>query len=166
MCAAAIQRVEVAQIGDTVLFRITGLGSVAVSPAIMALAEREMRARVHKFAFDMSRCSGMDSTFMGTLVALAQELSGRFEDGWVCMVNTSEKLDLSLQNLGAAAFLRFKTAIKFRDLEMEPLDIDAVTQEERLAVIRRAHEHLMDVDKRNMKRFGSFLDSLTRELDS
>ena len=166
MCASGEHYVEVAQLGDALLFRVVGLGSMRVSPAVSGLADRVLSGGLHKFAFDMSRCTGTDSTFMGTLVGLALTLKEKFPNGWVCVVNASQKVEQGLENLGAARFLRFKPSLPIEDIEMERLDATSFSQEQRLDVIRKAHEKLVEIDKRNAERFGAFLESLNRELNT
>jgi len=157
--------VEVAQIGDAVIFRIIGLGNMNSVPAILALVDRMLSGGIFKFAFEMKACDGLDSTFMGTLVGIAKSAAEISSSGWVCVVNSTKKIDQSLENLGAAKFLRFKNSLPFEDIEMQRLDINIVSQEERLEAIRKAHEQLIEIDKRNVERFGPFLKSLRKELE-
>jgi len=166
MTASGNNHIAVAQLGDAVLFRVVGLGNMSATPAIAALAERILSEKTHKFAFDLSACSGVDSTFMGTLVAIAMQSKSRYPSAWVCVVNASIKVSQALENVGAARFLRFKTSLPLEDIEMEQLDVTVISQDERLRVIQRAHERLVEIDKRNAERFGPFLASLSRELDT
>lgn len=166
MCALGEQHVFVARLGDAVLFRVVGLGNMKISPAVAGLAEQAIAGGIYKFAFELSRVPGTDSTFMGTLVALALTVKERSPNGWVCVVNASEKVLQALENLGAARFLRFKTVLPLDEIEMERLDIASYSKAQRLEIIRKAHERLVEIDRRNVDRFGAFLDNLKRELDA
>ena len=166
MCAHGEQDVFVARLGDAILFRIVGLANMKISPAVAGLAEQAISSGVFKFAFEMSKVPGTDSTFMGTLVALALTVKERNPNGWICVVNASEKVLQGLENLGAARFLRFKDALPLEEIKMERLNTASYSKAQQLETIRKAHERLIEIDRRNVERFGTFLESLKRELDA
>lgn len=163
--ALETNHIEIARIGDAVAFRVNGLGNMLASPAIWGLAERMMQEGVSKFAFELSHCLGLDSTFMGMLVGLAHRVSVLEQGGWVCVVNASAKVREGLELLGVTKFVRLKTTFPFEDIEMQRLDVGRYGTQERLEIIRRAHEALIEIDRRNRARFGPFLESLSKELE-
>ena len=77
--ARLVSCIEVARAKDTVLFRVIGLGSVNNAGTLWDFAERSMIEGWHRFAIDLSECMGLDSTFLGTLVGLSQEIGERVQ---------------------------------------------------------------------------------------
>ncbi len=69
--------IEVARAGDTVIFRVVGLGSVANAGTLWQFAERSLGEGWRRFALDLAECTGLDSTFLGSLVGLSQEIASR-----------------------------------------------------------------------------------------
>jgi anti-anti-sigma regulatory factor len=114
------------------------------------------------FVFDLSSCKGMDSTFMGAMVGLAA--ASEEHGGTTAVVNAgTSNLEL-LQIVGADKFLRLKGEYRMEDIETECLDVNSPSPERRLDLVKKAHENLVDIDKRNAERFGAFLRQLSREL--
>lgn len=157
--------IDVARIGDAVAFRVSGLGNMLASPAVWGLAERMISEGVSKFAFDLSHCLGLDSTFMGMIAGLAHRVAVLEQGGWVCVVNASLRVREGLELLGVDKFVRVKTTFPFEDIEMQRLDTGRYGTQERLDIIRRAHEALVDIDRRNRACFGPFLESLSKKLE-
>ena len=57
---------------DLVVIRVVGRGNMLNAPAVQEFAEEQRKAGFTQFLFDMERCSGLDSTFMGVMVGLQQ----------------------------------------------------------------------------------------------
>lgn len=157
--------VEIARIGDAAVFRVVGLGNMIASPAIWGLADHLIGEGVCKLAFELSKCTGLDSTFMGMLVGLTHQIRRLERDGWVCAVNSSTKARDSLHTLGADRFIEVKDALPLDDIAMQRLDVGIYGAEERIEIIRRAHESLVEMDRDNRERFGGFLESLEKEIE-
>jgi len=154
--------VEVARTHQTVIFRVIGLGNMRAAMGLMGFSEAMLEQGYSRFAFDLTECRGLDSTFMGAMVGLAADAAEH--DGWVSVVNASEPNTELLQIVGADKFIRMRG-----DLHMEPIETTRLPEvtlkpQERLELVRRAHERLVEIDKRNEERFGSFLRQLTSDL--
>ncbi len=156
---------QVARAGDTIVVSIHGLGNMNTAPALQEFCRQAIAAGSVHFAFDMADCKSMDSTFMGTLVGLSAAVRDKSADGWVCMLNARAEHRELLEIVGADRFLRFKEQVPLEDIEMEPLAERPVSPEERLALLKKAHENLVEIDARNQARFGAFLRSLSAELE-
>lgn len=156
--------VEVARAGQVVIVKVNGLGNMADALPFWDFATQELGSGAEAFAIDMSACTGMDSTFMGTLVAVALELS-ELERGKLTVLRPSEACVSLLQMVGADKFVETTDLGLEPDLEMERLPNSRGSMEARLRLIRRAHEHLVEIDKRNQERFGPFLKALVSELE-
>ena len=156
--------VEVARIGDAVLFRIHGLGNMLTSPAIWGLAERMLEEGISKFAFELSDCTGLDSTFVGMLVGLSQRIKLLEQGGWICLTNPPPRVRQSLEVLGASRFVNTRSGFPFDEIEMQRLDVEAVSPQKRLEVIRRAHRALVEIDTENREKFREILERLEAEM--
>jgi hypothetical protein len=62
--------IAVARGSDLVVVRVVGKGSMLTAPALAAFAEDQRRAGFKRFVFDLERCRGLDSTFMGVMVGI------------------------------------------------------------------------------------------------
>ncbi len=153
---------EVARTEDTVILRPVGLGNMGVAMGMMDFTGAMLRTGFANFVFDLSMCRGLDSTFMGAMVGLA---SASEEHGGATTVVNAGTANLELlQIVGADKFLRLKGDYRMEDIEIECLDVSSPSPERRLELVKKAHENLVDIDKRNAERFGAFLRQLSREL--
>lgn len=148
-----------------VLVRVIGLGSVNNAPLLWDFVQKNLREGVVQFAFDLAECRGLDSTFLGTMVGIAQEAAERGgEGGWVCAFNVSDAVHELFGIVGADEYVRFKPHMEMEPIETEPLASGPVPHEKRVALVRRAHERLVRIDARNEARFGEFLRIIAEEL--
>lgn len=178
--------------GDVVYLRVMGLGNAARSVAVRDIGDSLIRRGYDRIVVDMARCRGLDSTFMGTLVALAagildaRELAerGRAAAGGAApladplsalpacvplvLCNAPEHVVTQLRTLGLLGVdsLRLITDdVQFPECAFERLPEKPGSPERRLAVIREAHEKLIELDERNEARFGPFLRQMLAEMD-
>jgi anti-anti-sigma regulatory factor len=148
---------------------VVGIGSVNNAGALWDFAERSMNEGRHRFALDLSECRGLDSTFLGTLVGLSQEVGERSgaegsTEGWVRVLNCSEANRELFEIVGADRYVRFRSMPEMEPIETQALPAGDRSLEERLALVRRAHENLIGIDRRNEERFSEFLKCLAAEL--
>ena len=68
--------------------------------------------------------------------------------------------------VGADRFLEIKGELDVEGIEMEILPGGDSPLSKRLEMVRRAHENLVHIDKRNEGRFSAFLRALSSELSS
>ena len=149
----------------TILIRVKGLGNMLGALGLADFVQGELDRGICRFAVDLAGCEGMDSTFMGTLVGIAQNARER-PGGWVCMLNVSEANRELLGIVGADRFFVFDSEHAVAaDLVMQPLPALETLPQRRLELVRRAHENLVDIDRRNAAKFGAILRSMTAELD-
>ncbi len=154
-----------ARSGDAVLFHVEGLGNMKNALGMWDFAEEMVEKGYRSFCLDLKGCAGMDSTFMGTLVGLSSRLR-ELGDGRVTIVNASRSNRELLEIVGADKFLELVGDCSIDKVEMEVLPAGDAPLARRMEHIRRAHEHLIDIDKRNEERFGAFLKALTSELEN
>jgi hypothetical protein len=133
-----------------------------VAMGLMDFTTEMLRSDYCSFVFDLSLCKGLDSTFMGAMVGLAAASSEHGGQASVVNAGTSN-LEL-LQIVGADKFLKLKGDYEMEEIETERLELSSPSPERRLELVKIAHEHLVDIDRRNEARFGAFLRQLSKEL--
>jgi anti-sigma B factor antagonist len=79
--------------------RYEGKGSFVNSPAMKAYGDERIAAGETCLVVDLGGCTGMDSTFMGTLAGMATRLSA-VEGGGLQIADTGERNRRSLEDLG------------------------------------------------------------------
>ena len=177
--------------GDVVYLRVVGLGNAARSVSVRDIGDSLIRRGYDRIVVDLGTCRGLDSTFMGTLVALAagimdaRELAERrraaeTEAGTpplpldlpacvpLVLCNVAEHVVVQLRTLGLLGVdsLRLMVdPVEFPACAFEALPDKPGSPDRRLAVIREAHERLMELDERNEARFGPFLRQMLAEMD-
>ena len=127
-----------------------------------------MLERGHRiFAFDLSECTVMDSTFMGTLAGMALRL--RESGGTLLVRNVNERNTELLRNLGLNNLFRVESNSEFPPagstndesaLETE----NELSRSEHAACMIEAHEALVDAAPENLARFKDVLEYLKQDL--
>ncbi len=84
--------------------------------------------------------------------------------GFVALVNLNQECLEMLQILGADRFVLLGGKADLSGLEMARLPDGYLSHEERVRLIMKAHESLVEIDRRNEARFGAFLRQLASEL--
>ena len=153
---------EVASTGNVAVIRIHGLGNMDSAMILRELAG-VWAGKYPEVLLDFSACSGVDSTFMGTLLCLTEEMN-EFGGHMRLIIVTPECLKL-FSMLGIVAFLALAGKHALPELIYERLDTVATGAMRRLDIIRHAHEHLVSADEENKQRFGDFLAAVTREIE-
>ena len=232
--------IAVARGSDLVVIRVVGKGNMINAPALADFADEQRKAGFSRFVFDMERCQGLDSTFMGVMVGMHASVAGesgafnkvadepviphtpkdepaaqiaaagvtpdelaemtplspeeavraleeRFHgkpdaaeqplkeevvaepepikcDGLISAVNVPPSVLDLMAMLGVDKFVKMRGNCDLRQLEMTVLPEKQIPATERRRLILKAHETLVEIDKRNEVQFGAFLKTLSAEL--
>jgi len=204
--------IAVARGADLVVIRVVGRGNMLNAPALSEFAEQQRKTGFTRFVFDLERCGGLDSTFMGVMVGIhntgeskamrltdavtppklsteeavelspeeaARELHALLSQPSkpvekpanagsvvtsVTAVNVSNEVRQLMAMLGVDAFVKIRGSADLTQLETTILPEKPLTPDERRRLILKAHETLVDVDRRNEAQFGAFLRTLASEL--
>lgn len=123
---------------------------------------------------DLEGCTGMDSTFMGTLAGLAMKLS-KAGDGVLQVAGAGERNRRSLEDLGLDFILQIEPegapwqgrVAEIRS-SLDPVtgDDTGATNEQRAGHVLEAHRLLSSTSDDNRDRFRGVIDVLEAELDS
>jgi len=146
----------------TIWMRVEGRGTFENCQGLKEFSRRMISKGHTEFILDLEKCELMDSTFMGTLAALAFSLrdsQGRLRVVRANTRNFSLLESLGLDNLfavepepsGPAPAAFKKTDISDRD-----------SQEARVHILE-AHEALIEADPRNAVRFQDVIEFLKSE---
>ncbi len=154
---------EVAIGKRAVYVRVAGLASMTNCLCVRDFIQK-MLASGHRFVIiDLAGCTGMDSTFMGVLAGTATFVRDKKTVG-VAVVNATQSLRKLLKSVGIAELVfvdpePFETpAIEFLRLE------ERGGEEERIALIRTAHQHLVKASAQNAGIFRPPLKILEAEM--
>ena len=238
--------IAVARGSDLVVIRVVGKGNMVNAPALADFADEQRKAGFSRFVFDMERCQGLDSTFMGVMVGMhasvasesgshqkvlekprrrntppqdepaarsaagddsdlvpltpeeaARALRETMDDsdaatgsgsgsggakiltseparpepdttdsgqGVISAVNVPAHVQELMAMLGVDKFVKMRGACDLRQLETTILPEKNIPPNERRRLILKAHETLVEIDKRNEVQFGAFLKTLSSEL--
>jgi anti-sigma B factor antagonist len=150
--------------------RPRGKGSFANSPALKAYFDKRLADGEKLLVVDLAECTGMDSTFMGTLAGMASRLTAT--DGRLQIADPGERNRRSLEDLGLDFLMDIDppAAIWLGTLEsirhgLHPLHQQA--EPERLQSIRHvleAHKTLSGINEKNACGFANVVGMLEDEV--
>ncbi|MGE0706409.1 MAG: STAS domain-containing protein [Planctomycetota bacterium] len=158
---------EVARSEDAVYVRVQGLGSMKTAPTLEAFVDAQVEEGARQLVLDLGECSGVDSTFMGTLLGVSNRLRELGPGAGVALINVDAHARKQLSSVGVDAFVKLvdgETELPGR-LKLTELPTRAVSDKERLKLMVRAHKDLVAADERNKAKFGAFLEAIIAELE-
>ncbi len=133
-------------------------------------AETHVGAGRHCVVVDLELCTGMDSTFMGTMAGIALRLA-KLPDGVLQVTGANEKNRNSLEDLGLSMLLEIEP--KDADWQDNITSIRSSLQErsltssvDRTQHVFDAHKLLCEADESNDEKFSTVLDVLEAELEN
>lgn len=149
--------------------RCEGKGSFLNSPALKKWADGEIDNGVNCLVVDLVACTGMDSTFMGTLAGLSMRLMKK-PGGELQIAEPGEKNRKSLEGLGLDSLMRIEPdqAVWLARIgeireKLEPYN-GVRSKPANAPEVLEAHQKLCEVDERNLEKFGTVLDFLEAEV--
>lgn len=148
--------------------RAEGKGSFLNSPVMKSWVDKNLEDSEGRLVVDLEACTGMDSTFMGTLAGFAMKLAKR-KGGRMEVVSASEKSERSLDDLGLSSLMEisrgegeFEDRVEeLREALSEPKVIGST---DRTQHVFDAHKTLCEADDDNNDKFSTVLDCLEAEL--
>jgi len=151
--------------------RFEGKGSFVNSPAVKAFGDERIAAGETCLVVDLSGCSGMDSTFMGTLAGMAARLSAR-SAGVLQIADAGERNRRSLEDLGLDFLMEIDplSAVwrgKLDTIRGEikpPQPAGALGQIPQARHILEAHQILSEMGEKNAREFADVVTLLENEL--
>lgn len=159
--------IEVAKSDNAIYVRVVGLGNFNNAGPLREYAESAFEAGTRSAVIDLARCTGLDSTFMGTLVLMkdfpVEETNNKTSIS-VTIVNATATTLRAMTSLGLPKLLHVKDEhVDFPAVKLERLREGWHDQRRRTRLIHDAHLQLVRADKENEARFGPFLAALVKE---
>ena len=155
--------------------RVIGMATMTNSAGLQEVLADFRGRGFRRFIFDLGECTGIDSTFMGTMLGVAMEEnvdpggeerpSGADVPVTVDLVNASSYLTDLITGVGIDRVLRLHSEPvelprmdlrRLQDLPQDPM--------RRIRSMVAAHENLVRLGGSNLEKFGAMLDALRREL--
>ncbi|MCW5556940.1 MAG: STAS domain-containing protein [Verrucomicrobiae bacterium] len=169
MAAPSSSRILVLVEPPTAYLRCIGRAAVERARDFKQLVLQLDAQGIRRFCLDLTECKLMDSTFSGTLAALANDL-GTPEggpDSRFVLLNPNERVRDLLDNLGVLSLVTVLDSSAFpqpcpgapsEELAAGPQDRAETTQ-----CCLDAHQFLMKVDPRNVAKFQDLTRALAAE---
>jgi anti-anti-sigma regulatory factor len=151
--------------------RCEGKGSFMNSPVMKAFGDQQVAAGQRLLVVDLAACSGMDSTFMGTLAGMASRLSG-MDGGSLQIAESGERNRRSLEDLGLdflmdinppAAVWRDKLDAIRSNLK-PPQAAGSLGQVQRTKHVLEAHQVLSGISDKNAREFEDVVGMLKDQI--
>ena len=112
------------------------------------------------FRFDMTKCTAMDSTFMGILTMLA--LKAKKSGTAIEICNASPTLQRLLRDLGVAKLFTFSEAANSVSGEDASAKRDMLTTAE---TVEEAHRALADINPENAEKFKDVIEFTHQDVE-
>ncbi len=154
--------------------RCEGKGSFRNSPLLKEFADRRIAVGERLLVVDLGSCSGMDSTFMGTLAGIAARLSGH--DGAALQIaDVDQRNRRSLEDLGLDFLMqidpphaKWRGHIEHIRSTLEAPHTPAANGKpnsiQRARHVLEAHQNLSAISEENAREFANVLSVLQNEL--
>ena len=151
--------------------RCEGKGSFLNSPVMKTFGDERISAGERCLVVDLGACTGMDSTFMGTLAGMATRLST--QDGGVLQIaDSGARNRRSLEDLGLDFLIEidppenaWQTQIdEIREGLKPPQKVAVPGQVQRAMHVLEAHQILAETNENNAKVFSNVVSMLEDEL--
>lgn len=153
--------------------RCEGKGSFLNSPSVKAFGEERIHAGETCIVADLGGCTGMDSTFMGTLAGMAARLSAH-DGGRLQIADPGERNRRSLEDLGLDFLMEIDppSAIwrgrmsDIRGALAAPSPHGPQSQIERVKHVLDAHKTLSGTSDQNAREFAGVVSMLEKDLEN
>jgi anti-sigma B factor antagonist len=138
------------------------------SPRLKAWADDQLKSGVTHIVIDLEICTGMDSTFMGTIAGLAMRLI-KTPNGLLEIASAGDRNSSSLDDLGLSSLMVINPTSpswlgQEGGMRNSLHEYGLVSSTDRTQHVFDAHKTLVDADENNTDKFSTVLDCLEAEL--
>lgn len=152
--------------------RCEGKGSFQNSPAVKEFGDARIAAGEKFLVVDLGACTGMDSTFMGSLAGMATRLSSK-NNGVMQIAEAGARNQRSLEDLGLDFLMEIDppAPVWHEGIEDVRAELHQQMAARQLGQIQRtkhvleAHQELADMNDKNAKTFSNVVSMLETELE-
>ena len=159
-------KIMVAVFDRTVCVQVNGRADFTSTVDLKKLITELWERGYSHFIFDLCECRMMDSTFMGVLAGISQQMSdGNPEAHPLELLNANPRVAETLENLGVAHLFKIGgTAAPLTD-KYEPLAKgDPASQVELARTCLKAHLTLMELSPGNAQKFKDVAQFLAEDV--
>jgi anti-sigma B factor antagonist len=153
--------------GPAVWVRVEGKGNFLNSGSLKEFAQEMVNRGYREFIIDLEHCAMMDSTFMGTMAAVALRLK-ELGQGHLHVIHCGERSLQLLSGLGLDQIFDIRSngaaAPKCQMMKENAHDGASAEKRERAETMLEAHEALCQAAPENLSRFKDVLDYLKQDL--
>lgn len=155
----------VAKKDDLAFVEVVGRGSFQNAGCLKSFYQELLKNDTRRFVIDLSKCTYLDSTFLGTLtglgLALKEKASGRLH-----ILNAGPRNLELLQNLGLDRLfdIEIVTANFNKPAETHEIANGGHDKAREARDMIEAHQCLMDLDPRNVAKFKDVVAYLKEDL--
>lgn len=136
-----------------------------------SFAEARMDGGESMLVVDLVACSGMDSTFMGTMAGMASRLAA-IDGGAMQVAGANERNRRSLEDLGLDFLMQinpedaaWKDRLEEIRSSLTPAQVAAGTDPmQRARQVLQAHEVLSDLNEKNARDFDQVVGTLRQQI--
>lgn len=151
--------------------RCEGKGSFLNSSILKSFADQRLAAGERSLVVDLSACTGMDSTFMGTLAGIAARLSALDEGGTLQIAEPGERNRRSLEDLGLDFLMdidppaaSWRGSIDTIRAALDAPPTGPLPRPQQARHVLEAHQTLSDLNPENAREFEGVVKTLEREI--
>jgi anti-anti-sigma regulatory factor len=164
------QQILVGENGPNVFIRLIGRGYFQNSAALRQYLEDQILRKKSKIDLDLSECTGMDSTFLGTLAGIAMKLQ-QCGEGLLTIRNLTALTRRQLTLLGVDRL----ECVHLLELPPSPIpeeitpidqkpDQEGDVKKKTAEIMLDAHENLMKISPQNEAEFKDLAEVLRNRL--
>lgn len=148
--------------------RCEGKGSFNNSQRMKQWAEAHIDAGGNVIVVDLEECTGMDSTFMGTMAGIAMKLA-KLPNGVLQVVGANHRNKSSLEDLGLCMLLEVdpenpEWKPNMNSMRASLKEGPELSTNDSFEHVLDAHKLLCEADENNDEKFSTVLDVLEAEL--
>lgn len=153
---------EAARTKEAVYVRVVGLGNFNNAGPLREYCEGAFNEGACNVIVDLAQCTGLDSTFMGTLMGFIGFGGGN--PVAVSIVNATPTTTRAMNSLGLPKILHVRDEpVEVPECRLQRLREGWQDKKRRTLLIRDAHLALIKADRENESRFGPFVEALCKE---
>ena len=153
--------------GPAVWVRVEGKGNFLNSGSLKEFAQEMVNRGYREFVIDLENCVMMDSTFMGTLAAVALRLK-EIGQGHLHVVHCGQRSRDLLSGLGLDQIFDIRSngamAPECEEMKKDAIDGVEAKKKETTETMLEAHQALCDAAPENLSRFKDVLEYLKQDL--
>ena len=149
--------IQVAIQPSRALLKVTGRGTFEVTEAVRRFVSARLESSCPLITFELSGCTGMDSTFMGILAMASRGALAK--KAVIELANCTPDVKKGLITLGLKALFRFTDNVVL-DAALSGLDNPSLSREQQHRNILEAHQTLVDAHEGNRAEFQDLIKFL------